>query len=188
MLSPIKNKEEIMKNTIIIFAIIATFFLLYFLQVNFFSWFTIAGVQPNLFVILILFVGLFGGERIGIPIGILLGTCLDIFISKKIGISGIMLGIIGAIAAILDKSFSKDSRMTLILMTIGVTLIYELGAYLLNFMIASTSLEIVPFLKIVIIEIGYNVLLTILLYPVMQKAGYYLEDAFKSSQILTRYF
>lgn len=177
-----------MKNTLIVMAIIITFLLLYFFQVNFFNWFTIAGVQPNLFVILVLFVGLFGGKRLGIPIGIILGIFLDFFISKKVGISGIMLGIVGALGGFLDKNFSKDSRMTIILMTVGITFIYELGVYLLNAIIVSTSIEIIPFLKIIAIEIVYNVLLTIILYPLIQKAGYYIEEVFKGSRILTRYF
>lgn len=177
-----------MKNTLIVVAIIAVFILCYFLQVNLFSWFTIADVSPNLFILLILFVGLFTGKRLGIPLGIFTGICLDFFISKKIGISGIMLGVVGALGGFLDKNFSKDSRMTIILMTIGVTIIYELGMYLLNATIASSTIELIPFFKIVVIEMVYNVILTIILYPFIQKAGYYMEESFKGSRILTRYF
>lgn len=177
-----------MKNTGIVIAIIVTFLISYFLQVNIFSWFTIAGIQPNLFVILALFIGLFGGKRLGIPIGIIMGIAIDFFISKKIGISGIMLGVVGALGGILDKNFSKDSRMTIILMTIAATFIYEVGVYFLNIVIASASIEILPFLKIVMVEMLYNMLLTIILYPIIQKVGYYIEENFKGSKILTRYF
>ncbi len=86
-----------MKKTIIITSLIILFLMLYFLQTNFFNWFTISGVSPNLFVIFMLFVGLFAGKRLGIPLGIVLGLALDFFISKKIGISGIMLGLTGAV-------------------------------------------------------------------------------------------
>ena len=48
--------------------------------------------------------------------------------------------------------------------------------------------EFLVFLKVNLIEILYNVLLTIILYPLIQKFGYYLEDLFKDKQILTRYF
>ena len=93
-----------MKNVIIIITTIFIFLILYFLQVNFFNWFTIAGISPNLFVILVLFLGLFAGKRVGVPMGIFLGILLDFFASKKIGISAIMLGIIGIIAGVLDKN------------------------------------------------------------------------------------
>ena len=34
------------------------FIILYFIQANFFGWFTIAGISPNIFVIYILFLGI----------------------------------------------------------------------------------------------------------------------------------
>lgn len=86
-----------MRNTLIITGIIVIFLILYFVQVNFFNWFTIDGISPNLFVIYVLFIGLFAGKKLGIPIGIGIGIALDFFISKKIGILGIMLGIVGGI-------------------------------------------------------------------------------------------
>lgn len=177
-----------MKNVIIIIATIFIFLILYFLQVNFFSWFTIAGVSPNLFVILVLFLGLFAGKRVGVPMGIFLGILLDFFASKKIGISAIMLGTVGIIAGILDKNFSKDSRMTIILMTILATAIYEIGVYILSYIIVSTNIEILLFIKILLIEVIYNAIITIILYPILQKVGYYIEEAFRGKQILTRYY
>ena len=154
-----------MKNALIVTVSILVFLISYFLQVNFFSWFNIAGVKPNLFVILILFLGLFAGKRLGIPLGIILGIVLDFFASKKIGISGIMLGAIGALGGILDKNFSKDSRMTIILMTVLSTIIYETGVYVLNHLIVATSLEILLFIKILFIEIIYNIFIFIILLP-----------------------
>ncbi len=177
-----------MKNTLIIITTIFIFLILYFLQVNFFNWFTIAGISPNLFVILVLFLGLFAGKRVGVPMGIFLGILLDLFASKKIGISAIMLGIVGIIAGVLDKNFSKDSRMTIILMTILSTAIYEVGGYILNYIIVSTNIEILLFIKILLIESIYNAILTVILYPLLQKAGYYIEEAFRGKQILTRYY
>lgn len=48
-----------MKKTITILCIILIFFLIYFLQANVFTWFNIGGIMPNLYVILVLFIGLF---------------------------------------------------------------------------------------------------------------------------------
>lgn len=177
-----------MKKILIILAIIMIFLIMYFLQVNFFSWFTIGGIQPNLFIIIVLFIGLFAGRKIGIPIGICMGICLDFFIGKKIGMSGIMLGIVGALGGYLDKNFSKDSRITIILMTMGATIIYELGLYIMNIIILHSVVELLPFIKIILIEVVYNILLTVILYSLLQKAGYYIEEVFNESRILTRYF
>ena len=79
-------------STIIIFLI---FILIYFLQSNFFSWFNIAGIKPNLFIILVLMVGLFVGKIYGATTGIVLGLLLDFFIGKNLGLYAIQLGIAG---------------------------------------------------------------------------------------------
>ena len=50
-----------MKKAIAIISLIIAFFVIYFLQTNFFTWFTIGGIMPNLFIILVLFIGLFIG-------------------------------------------------------------------------------------------------------------------------------
>ena len=49
-------------------------------------------------------------------------------------------------------------------------------------------MEIVNFAIILAIEMVFNVILTIILYPLIQKAGYYIENEYKGNKILTRYF
>lgn len=177
-----------MKKVLAIIFIIITFLIIYFLQANFFIWFNIAGIKPNLFVVLILLVGLFAGKKVGIPIAIFLGFFLDVIIGKSIGISAFMFAIIAFFAGYLDKNFSKDSRLTIMLMVAGSTVIYEIGSYAFNIINLSTYVEIISFAKILAIEIIYNTILTIIIYPLIQKAGYKLEEIFKENKILTRYF
>lgn len=177
-----------MKNVFITIAIIMTFILIYFLQVNFFNWFTIAGIKPNLFVILIVFVSLFAKRSISIPFSILAGIFLDAVIGKKLGVSAIMFGIIAVVGVYFDKNFSKESKLTIMLMIVGATFLYETGMYLLTMLSAKTGIEVAGFAKILAIEIFYNVLLTIILYPIIKIAGHYVEEESKGTKILTRYF
>lgn len=177
-----------MKRALTILILIISFFAIYFLQVNFFSWFTIAGIKPNLFIILVLFVSLFAGMKIGVLFGIFIGLFLDVIIGKNIGTSALMLGVIGVIGAYFDKNFSKESRITIMLMVIGSTCVFEIGAYILNIAQLSIYVEFIPFLITLLIEVIYNTILTIILYPTIQKWGYKIEDIFKGQQILTRYF
>lgn len=177
-----------MKKTIINISLIVTAILIYFLQANFFSWFNIAGIMPNLFVILILFIGLFGTRTMGSLYGLIVGLLLDLVMGTKIGIYSIVLGLIGFLSAIFDKNFSKDSRMTIMVMGIVATAIFEILCYILNYIFLSTHIEIINFLKILVIEIIYNLLLTIIIYPLIQKFGYFIENEYKGNKILTRYF
>lgn len=73
-----------LKKTISIIIVIISFFILYFLQINFFNWFNIAGVKPNLFIVLILSVGLFIGRNIAIPVGFICGIYLDMLAGKQL--------------------------------------------------------------------------------------------------------
>ncbi len=177
-----------MKKTIAIILLILTFFITYFIQSNFFTWFTIAGVQPNLFVIYILFIGLFAGKKLGLIFGIIFGFYIDVVIGRQIGISAIMFGLVGLIGEYFDKNFSKESRITIMLMMAGSTIIYEVGCYIFNVITLEMNVEIFSFTKILLIEVIYNLILVIILYTLIQKAGKTLEEIFKTRNILTRYF
>lgn len=177
-----------MKKTWIVICLILSFLIIYLLQSNFFSWFNISGVKPNLFVVLVLVTGLFIGRRAGILFGVLFGISLDFFISKSIGISAVMLGIIGFIGGYLDKSFSKDSRITMITIIAITTFLYEIGIITFNYFINGAQLPVLYVIKTLIIELIYNSIITIIIYPLIMKLGYRIEENFKENRILTRYF
>lgn len=177
-----------MKKFLIILSIFLIFLLIYFLQSNFFSWFNLAGIKPNLFIIFILLIGLFAGQTMGTTFGIIFGISLDMFIGKSIGVSATMLGIIGFFGGYLDKNFSKNSRITIMLMSVGATVIYELGIYIFYNVTSYGLIDILGFIKILLIETIFNIIIVIILYPILAKMGYYAENNLRKQKILTRYF
>ena len=152
-----------MKKVLINLALILIGFVIYFLQANFFSWFSIGGIRPNLFVIYILFIGLFGNRSMGIVYGAVWGIFLDLIYKTNVGI-------------------------TVMFMVFGTTIIFEVITYFITYMLYSINVEVLSFIKILIVEIIYNILVTIIIYPLMQKFGYYMENEYKGNKILTRYF
>ena len=177
-----------MKKAIINLILIVMAFVIYFLQSDFFSWFNIAGVMPNLFVIFVLFIGLFANKTMGAIYGMAVGLFLDLTIGSKVGIYAVGLGLIGFLAGALDKNFSKDSRMTIMVMVFVATVVFEIFYYVLNYIFLSTNVEILNFIILLVIEVIYNLILTIIIYPLLQKFGYYIENEYKGNKILTRYF
>lgn len=109
-------------------------------------------------------------------------------LGKTIGTSALALGIVGLLGEILSKNFSKDSRFIVCLMVIGTTAVYEIIVYLLTMLRTEGTVEILAFLKILLIEMLFNGLITIIIYPLIKKAGYYLENLYDDKFILTRYF
>lgn len=164
------------------------FLILYFIQTNFFSWFTIAGISPNLFIIFILFLGLFTDNIFSIVLALITGITLDFAGAKTVGITALMFCTIAIIASYFDKNFSKENKISIIVMIVGMTIVFEGASYFLNAFIMDTTIEGVIFLRILAIEILYNTLLSLIFYGLIMKAGYRLERTFKHKNILTRYF
>ena len=177
-----------MRKVLIHILLIITFIIIYLLQTVFFSHFTIAGIMPNIFVILMLFIGLYMGRTMGIIYGISFGIFIDIWIGKNMGFTSIALAIVGLLSGVLDKTLSKDSRITVLLMGIISTIVYEVILYFLQYMFLGINVEVLSFIKILLIEVVYNMLIIIILYPLIKNVGYEIENEVKGDRILTRYF
>jgi len=104
------------------------------------------------------------------------------------GINGIMLGLAGFMGGRFDKSFSKDSRITVMLIVMGVTFICELVSYILRIVLLGMPISVWKFLEISVIEVIFNTMIVIIIYPLLQKSGNLIERIFKENRALTRYF
>ena len=145
-----------MRKVLIHISLIITFIIIYLLQTVFFSHFTIAGIMPNIFVILMLFIGLYMGRTMGIIYGISFGIFIDIWIGKNMGFTSIALAIVGLLSGVLDKTLSKDSRITVLLMGIISTIVYEVILYFLQYMFLGINVEVLSFIKIIVIFVVNN--------------------------------
>lgn len=177
-----------MKKVLIHISLIITFIVIYLLQSILFSHFTIARIMPNMFVIFMMFIGLYMGRTMGTIYGIMAGILIDFWVGKNIGLTSVALALIGIISGALEKTLSKDSRITVLLMGVICTIIYEIALYFLQFIVLGINVEILNFIKILLIETIYNILLIIILYPIISNVGYEVENEIKGDKILTRYF
>ena len=164
------------------------FLIIYFLQFNFFTWFNIRGIMPNLFVVFTLFVGIFIGQRIGIAVGLFVGIVIDVIIGKQVGFTGIALGIVGYVGELLDKNFDKNNLLTLLAMVAIVTFGDELVNMFYIIVRNGLNFNIFIFLIMIIVEVLFNVLLVMIFYPLIKKIGHYFEEVFKVKRVLTRYY
>lgn len=173
-----------MKKATDIFFIILIFFIIYFLQSNFFTWFNIAGVMPNLFIVLTMLIGLFMKKKSGFVLGIIFGVLIDLFVGVRIGINAISLAIVGLCAEALDKSFSKDNRITVMFLTCILTVLAEVIVYALQILFCGTNLQVLAFTKVIAIEVLYNAILIAVIYPLFWAFGSKIEDDFTNNRFL----
>ena len=73
-------------------------------------------------------------------------------------------------------------------MTLSATFVCELISYILQIVLFKISIDILAFIKIILIEIVFNVMLVIIIYPIIRKAGLKIEEIFTDDKILTRYY
>ncbi len=123
----------------------------------------------------------------GLICGVISGILLSLFIETNVIVEPIMLGTIGFVSGILEKNFSKESRLNIMIMVIVATFLYELGTYVLKILLYGTQLELLSFIKIILIEVIYNAMITIIIYPLIQLFGKKVEDKLFGNKIL-RYF
>lgn len=73
-------------------------------------------------------------------------------------------------------------------MVIVATVGYEVLQILYSVIKYGVVFNFIMFLFVLLVETLFNVLLVMIFYPILKKVGYYLEDAFKVKQVLTRYY
>ena len=100
----------------------------------------------------------------------------------------ISLGVIGYFSEYIYKNISNDNKFTMILIIALNTLIYEIFGYLISMWKLSVTGEILSFIKILAIEIFYNIIITIIIYPIIQKASIKLLDIFKNNNLTSKIF
>lgn len=177
-----------MKKTRGVLLFFLIYFAIYFLQVNFFSWFNINGVKPNLFVVLVLLIGLYTNSKIGQVLGFIIGLLTDFLFSNSIGVSAVLFMFIGYVSEPLQNRFPKNSKITLMIMSTIITVVYELIKACYRYMFFSSQIGFVEFTYTLLIELIFNVLLIIILYPAINKFSLFVDDTFNGKDSLTKYF
>ena len=169
-----------MEKIKIIIGFVLTFILIYFLQINFFNDFTIAGIKPNMFIIFVIFISLYTNKKYIIILG---GILFDLLVSNIIGLTSILFILIGIGTSYLEKYLSKDSKLTIILILMGATILYETLNYILQALRFGSVIEMYEFLKRCLIEVVYNTILTIIIYPIWKRVGPYIEEKLKGNNM-----
>lgn len=108
---------------------------------------------------------------------------IDLTYGEVVGITPAMLCLIGFVATWFDSLWSKDERISIIIMVILSTFIFEFGSYFIKLLVLEFEIEIGTFFKILFWEELYNVLLTIIFFGLIKKLGYMMERKLKRSNM-----
>ena len=153
------------RKLIIAFLIILTFII----QTTIFKTLAVASVAPNLLLILTVTFGFMRGKKSGIWIGFFCGLCIDLLYSGTVGMNALIYMYIGYLNGFLYKVFyDEDIKVPVIL--IGLSdFVYCVITYILQFLMRVRLDFMGYFQHIIIPEMVYTILLSIIIYRPLYK-------------------
>jgi rod shape-determining protein MreD len=141
---------------------------LYLLQSSFFIHLELAGVVPNLLIILTATAGIVSGSREGCIIGFFCGLLMDLTGGGIVGMYALGYLIAGYLAGIVNRFFYKEDITFPILLVAGTDFFYGLYMYFFGFLTRGRMEFGFYLLHIILPEVVYTVILALILYrPVM---------------------
>lgn len=145
------------------------FLVIYFAQIYIFENLKIANIKPNIYIIAIIIISIYTKPNKAFVIGVIAGILIDILSAKAIGITAISMGLLAYMVANVEKMFSIESKLSLIIFIFLGTITYEIINYIIHIILLDVGLEIKEIAISISIETMYNVLLTIIFYPICKK-------------------
>ncbi|HSH36013.1 rod shape-determining protein MreD [Schnuerera sp.] len=141
----------------------------FILQSTIFQYFKIFEVVPNTSLVIIVVIALLKGKKTASIMGLLAGLLQDIIFSSVIGINGFIYFFVGYLVGMAENRLSKDNILIPFIMTIFSTIFYHLVHNLFMFFLSYNINFLVFFKNVIIIEIFYNSLISIILYKWFSK-------------------
>lgn len=143
-----------------VFSILIT----YILQVTVFSYFEIAGIRPNLLLMLTCITGFTMGGRMGIAEGFFSGLLLDLMAGGTVGFTALVYMYAGAVNGFFYKDYVKEEIFLPMALVALSTFSYEFLYYVFYFLLQNKLRLSYYFTRIILPEVIYTVMMTLLVY------------------------
>ncbi|MGN0341567.1 MAG: rod shape-determining protein MreD [Roseburia sp.] len=167
-----------MRRKILVTIIIIVCFLM---QTTVFQTLSFASVSPNLLIIVIASFGFMRGPKEGMIIGFFCGLLVDIFFSDFIGFYALLHMYIGWANGFFKKHFFPDDIALPMVLISCSDLAYNLAIYFFRFLFRSRFSFGYYLIRIMIPEVVYTLLISILVYFVILRINQHLERIEKRS-------
>lgn len=153
-----------MKRGIITAVLIIICFLL---QCTVFRSLAFGGIVPNLLIVLTASFGFMRGEKTGLLIGFFCGLLVDIFFASVIGFYALLYMYIGYMNGKFCTIFYPQDIKLPIALILGSDFCYGIICYVILFLLRGRFDFNYYFVHIILPEIVYTIVVTLLLYPLI---------------------
>lgn len=134
------------------------------LQCSVFQFIEIASIKPNLLLIVTVSFGLMRGRKSGLITGFFCGLCCDLFFESILGFYALVYMWIGYLAGYFYRIFYDDDIKTPLLLVSAADLLYGFCQYFFTFLIRGRVNFFFYLGRIIIPEMLYTLILTIVTY------------------------
>ena len=153
----------------------------YLLQCTVFTSLEIAGIKPNLMLIVTASFGFMRGPREGMFVGFASGLLIDIQYGDMIGFYALIYLITGYVNGLFEQIyFDEDIKLPLFLIAVS-DLVYGLAVYFLTFLLRSDFDFLYYLNRIIVPEAIYTIAVTLIIYPLLLFINHKLEAVEKRS-------
>lgn len=136
----------------------------YLLQSTLFQVLSLGGVSPNILIILTSCFGFMRGKRDGMLIGFISGLILDVLFGNILGFYALVYMIIGYLNGFFSSIFYPEDIKLPMILIVSSELLYCFLIYFFLFLLQGKFHFGYYFLHIILPEIVYTILVTIILY------------------------
>lgn len=157
-------------------AITALVILSFVLQSTLLKTLSFGGISPNLLIILTSVIGFMCGQTSGLLVGFFAGLLYDIFYGDVLCFHGLIMMYIGYLNGIFKQIFYKEDIKLPILLIIGSDFAYNFIYYILMFLLRGRFRIMHYFIQIMVPEMVYTILVTMLIYPPIRNLISYLDQ------------
>lgn len=161
------------RRVIMIILILLTFVL----QTTLMQTFAIASVSPNLPIVLTVSFALMRGKREGMFVGAFFGILMDIFYGPVLGFHMLLFTYVGYFNGFCYRIFYDDDIKMPVLLIAFSDLVYDLVVYLFQFFLRGRISLFFYLRRIIIPEVIYTALITLVVYRMLLALNHKLEKA-----------
>ena len=159
----------------------ATVIICLLLQCSLMPAISIASITPNLMIALTSSLGLMRGKRSGMVLGFLCGLLTDLMIGPVVGFRALIYMFVGYYSGYCYRIFYDDDLKIPVLLTAAGDFLYGIAVYIFQFLLRGRVNFFYYLRRVIMPEVIYTILLTIVLYRLLMMLNNILEKMDKRS-------
>ncbi len=156
--------------------------LCFILQSTLFKALSFGGISPNLMIIITAAFGFMCGKKCGLIVGFFSGLLYDIFFGSVLCFHALIFMYIGYMNGNFKQIFYKEDIKLPLVLIMTSDFVYGLIYYILMFLLRGRFHFIHYFTKIILPEMVYTIVVTLLCYPFIRFVTGKLEETEKRSE------